>query len=183
MMNFSTEVHAKGIVEMVFDSDESHKKTKSYIANEIPWNDSVVGGGLIKETRNSSVHYIDKSTKNSEDVDSEIFSLVSKCIEEYTKRYDVIVNNDEGYQILRYGEGHYYKKHIDQAANNRRVSFLLYLNDDYEGGELNFPELNVCIKPKANSVVMFPSDFNYVHESLTVKSGTKYAVVTWLGYK
>jgi hypothetical protein len=42
------------------------------------------------------------------------------------------------------------------------LSTLIYLNDDYMGGEISFPEYGLSIKPKAAELIIFPSHF--LHE-------------------
>lgn len=55
---------------------------------------------------------------------------------------------------------------IEYAAN-------LYLNDDFEGGELFFPERNLSIKPKAGQLILFPGGNEYIHGVKPVTSGTR----------
>jgi hypothetical protein len=59
---------------------------------------------------------------------------------------------------------------------------VIYLNDDYEGGELWFPYLDIKFKPQAGDIILFPSTFIYAHSSLKVTSGTKYSAVTMFDY-
>jgi hypothetical protein len=59
---------------------------------------------------------------------------------------------------------------------------ILYLNDDYEGGELFFPKINIFIKPQKGDLYLFPSSFIYSHKSMPIKSGTKYSIVTMFDY-
>jgi predicted 2-oxoglutarate/Fe(II)-dependent dioxygenase YbiX len=54
------------------------------------------------------------------------------------------------------------------------ISVLLYLNDNYKGGELYFKEFNLTVKPIAGSIVIFPSLPPYYHASLPLISGIKY---------
>ena len=56
------------------------------------------------------------------------------------------------------------------------VSGVLYINDDYEGGELAFSKQGITIKPSAGSLVIFPSYEPYYHRPLPVTSGVKYMV-------
>lgn len=96
----------------------------------------------------------------------------------------VAIKKDTGFQLLRYEVGQHFRDHIDNIAGHptwgqRQLSAVLYLNADYEGGCLHFPRQKKKIKPRAGSVVLFPSNFAYPHESQDVTSGTKYAVVTW----
>jgi predicted 2-oxoglutarate/Fe(II)-dependent dioxygenase YbiX len=58
----------------------------------------------------------------------------------------------------------------------------MYLNDDYEGGELWFPFLNCTYIPSYGDIVFFPSTYIYAHASKPVTSGVKYAAVTMFDY-
>jgi hypothetical protein len=54
------------------------------------------------------------------------------------------------------------------SGTDRRFNLgvLIYLNDDYKGGEINFPDWGICIKPVTGDIVMFPC--HYIHEVLEV---------------
>jgi hypothetical protein len=39
----------------------------------------------------------------------------------------------------------------------------IYLNDNYDGGEVYFPDRNYKFKPKANSIVTWPGNKNFIH--------------------
>lgn len=56
------------------------------------------------------------------------------------------------------------------------IAGLFYLNDDYEGGELYFPNQDVRFKPKAGSAYFFPGDMNYIHGVSEIKSGIRYVI-------
>lgn len=87
----------------------------------------------------------------------------------------------EGFNLLRYEGGEEYHAHYDGATSSHRaISPILYLNDDYTGGELEFVNFDLTIKPKAGSMYIFPSNYAYAHIAHPVKTGTKYAIVTWL---
>jgi hypothetical protein len=51
---------------------------------------------------------------------------------------------------------------------------VLYLNDDYEGGQIYYPNLEIAIKPEAGSLVMHPGTEEYLHGVATVTSGIRY---------
>lgn len=53
---------------------------------------------------------------------------------------------------------------------------LFYLNDDYEGGELYFPNQGIQFKPKAGAAYFFPGDMNYIHGVTKITSGIRYTV-------
>jgi predicted 2-oxoglutarate/Fe(II)-dependent dioxygenase YbiX len=60
------------------------------------------------------------------------------------------------------------------------LSPILYLNDDYTGGEIEFVHHGITIKPSPGMLVLFPANYAYSHIAHPVKTGTKYAIVTWL---
>jgi Rps23 Pro-64 3,4-dihydroxylase Tpa1-like proline 4-hydroxylase len=81
--------------------------------------------------------------------------------------------------LLRYDKSGFLPAHQDQGVSTRVLSVLLYLNDDYNGGEITFRQSGVTIKPEAGSLVFFPSNFLYVHEVAPVTKGPRYALPTW----
>lgn len=96
----------------------------------------------------------------------------------------------ESPQVLKYNVGGFYEAHADADSYDaergrwhhhldRDVSLLLYLNDDFEGGELQFEYFNFRIRPKPGMLVWFPSDARYFHRANPVQAGTRYAVVSW----
>jgi predicted 2-oxoglutarate/Fe(II)-dependent dioxygenase YbiX len=87
----------------------------------------------------------------------------------------------EGFNVLKYSGGQEYKAHYDGGPSTKRyMSPILYLNDDYEGGEIEFVNFGLKIKPKANTLMIFPANYAYTHIAHPVTKGTKYAIVTWI---
>jgi predicted 2-oxoglutarate/Fe(II)-dependent dioxygenase YbiX len=76
--------------------------------------------------------------------------------------------------------------HVDSTEDmNARalMTAILYLNDDYEGGDLYFPEQEIRLKPKAGSIVFFPSVQPFYHQSFKITKGYKYIVpLFWVQY-
>lgn len=100
----------------------------------------------------------------------------------YTKRYNI---NEplwhESYNMLKYSEGEEYKDHYDgSTSTGRAISAIVYLNNDYEGGEIEFPNFKVKIKPQPGMLLLFPSNFAYRHIAHPITKGTKYCLVTWI---
>ena len=58
------------------------------------------------------------------------------------------------------------------------ATVLLFLNDDFKGGEFIVSELQLNIKK--GDAIIFPSNFMFPHEVKEVKSGTRWSIVTWL---
>lgn len=89
--------------------------------------------------------------------------------------------SNEPYNIIRYKPGDNYPNHYDgHTGLGRHISAILYLNDDFVGGELYFKNFDLVIKPKAGMLLLFPSNYAYQHEAMPIVKGNKYAIVTWL---
>jgi hypothetical protein len=56
------------------------------------------------------------------------------------------------------------------------IAGLFYINDDYEGGELYFPNQGIKFKPKVGAAYFFPGDMNYIHGVSEITSGIRYTV-------
>lgn len=96
----------------------------------------------------------------------------------------------ESPHILRYSVGSYYRPHADSDELNvetsrwekkmdRDVSLLFYLDDDYTGGEITFPNFNFTFRPRSGTLLMFPSDCRYLHGVLPVTKGIRHTIVSW----
>lgn len=100
---------------------------------------------------------------------------------DYKSMYGADTRSHESYSILKYGIGQNFVNHVDDHFEGpRRISHVHYLNDNYEGGEIEFPRFNITYKPKANESIFFPSGYVYNHSVHPVISGERYAIVSWL---
>jgi prolyl 4-hydroxylase len=106
----------------------------------------------------------------------------------------------EQLQVVRYHPGQLYKEHWDacweedkcqdfvKRGGNRYATFLLYLNDDFDGGETYFPLRNKKIKPeKGKAALFFNLDENNIdklenskHAGLPPKNGVKWMCNVWV---
>jgi hypothetical protein len=88
--------------------------------------------------------------------------------------------------VVRWLPGQYQNPHADKELHegeNRGkpndfpyydIAGLFYINDDYEGGELYFPNQGIQFKPKRGAAYFFPGDMNYIHGVTEVISGIRY---------
>jgi predicted 2-oxoglutarate/Fe(II)-dependent dioxygenase YbiX len=114
-------------------------------------------------------------------IDKYLFTTASGAISKYNAQFPLCaIQQDSGYDLLRYEAGQHYKQHTDSFKNRlRAVSCSFMLNDDYEGGEFAFFDRELVYKLKKGSCIMFPSNFMYPHEIMPVTSGTRYSIITW----
>jgi hypothetical protein len=61
-----------------------------------------------------------------------------------------------------------------------KYGIVLYLNDNFEGGEVYYPNLNIEIKPIANALVMHPANQIHRHGVKEVSSGIRYYMTTFI---
>ncbi len=114
------------------------------------------------------------------DLHEEIYQKLKFCIDDYARYWGIHVVYYEAFNFVKYeGEGKHFNIHADHGpAYNTTVSAVIYINDDYEGGEIQFPRLDGYVhKPRVGDIAIFPSNYIYEHASLPMKSGTKYCVV------
>jgi len=172
--------------------------------NQDPWGEWMACSGQ------PYVYGTDKTIKSSDGVDEKndyIYKTLQKAFDDVARDYAAAQGiTDEPklfpvYPVKKYMPGTFMGAHFDQQEGDERlkVSFVMYLNDDYEGGEISFtlrdpngpiqggaPEsdfslvdpstYNFFVKPKAGSIIVFPPSPPYHHTAHLVKSGSKYMV-------
>lgn len=142
------------------------------------------------------------SKEISETIIEKIRSGMNKVCEDWAKEKNISdpINLAHYIGINRYKAGTFMGGHYDQQEGDTRLlySLVMYLNDDYEGGEISFtiaqgpldpeqkpdptrhPEgqelVDFWVKPKAGSVIIFPASSPHNHTAHEVKSGYKYMV-------
>lgn len=111
-------------------------------------------------------------------------------IQEGVTKYAKITRRDFNLQIkdiqaLKYEVGGHYVIHHDHCKEEpRTLSIIIFVNDDYEGGNVEFhlPDANnkLIVDKKKNRMVIFPSNFLYQHAVQPVTKGVRYSIVSWM---
>lgn len=156
----------------------------------------------IETNKTSNVSFkVNKEVRDTQNVECDehmstnLNSLVGQAVRDIINPYfDIALQSGEPVQFLKYGVGGHYKPHPDGEATrydkeqgkvvwaknmDRDISILLYLNDEYEGGQLVFPNQHITINPKPGMLVAFPSSHHFIHGVTPVTAGTRYVLVTW----
>jgi len=107
-----------------------------------------------------------------------------KTFKKYQQQINIAHANITDIQILKYEEGGFYNFHVDDGSQTpRTLSFIYFVNDEYEGGELVFNFNNsskdLVMEKKKNRMIIWPSNFLYKHAVKPTKNGTRYSVVAW----
>ena len=108
------------------------------------------------------------------------------AVNDYIKEHNKIkIQSYTHFRINSYTTGGFMKEHIDnihyshgQKQGYPHLTSLIFLNDEYEGGE--FVLCGEPLEKKKGSAVVFPSNFMYPHEVKKVTKGTRYSVMTWI---
>ena len=180
------------LYENVFDTEKADKfilalnKDTADDWNELSWANSGVGSGHISSHRTSlSCSLIPLMKPYPETELSKFFTEnIRKNIEEVVEDYrneNLLANAVfEPYSVLKYLPEAEYHAHYDHFRDNSRVySMVATLGQPISGGELEFPNFGVTVKPTTGSVVLFPANFPYLHVAHPVNEGVKYSIVTW----
>jgi predicted 2-oxoglutarate/Fe(II)-dependent dioxygenase YbiX len=126
------------------------------------------------------------------EVDQKLNGCIRQCHDSFLKdKYNSKIKKIENVQYLGYSIGGHYIEHNDSEQYDtisnkwtrvapRDISILFYLSDDYEGGELEFTQLRLTIKPKSGTMIAFPSYHEFSHKVHTVKSGFRDSLVCWI---
>jgi len=71
----------------------------------------------------------------------------------------------------------------DNGTGFRVFSSILYLNREFSGGELYFPNQKTTITPEPNLLVIFPATFEYMHGVQAITDGMRYTVTSFWTYE
>ena len=169
----------------------SHEYTKEERVKGVATTD--VEFGIKKpEYRNSEVHWTTEQW---------LYDLIWPYMLETNKHsgWNLDISAAEPMQITRYKKGGFYAWHKDGNSDSlsaydkpenkflhgkvRKLSLSLVLNDDFEGGDLEFAVYSeenceiTPIKAKAGDMIFFTSGTE--HRVTPVTKGTRYSLVTW----
>jgi len=89
-----------------------------------------------------------------------------------------------GYHTQKWEPGAYARIHSDNtdehgnsgAFTRSRYAGFLYLNDNFEGGLLRFPNQDIEIQPKIGMLAVFDGGFNNMHEVSLIETGVRYTI-------
>ena len=121
----------------------------------------------LNNERNDNTYRLYNSTEN----------IVVEFVKKYSKKF---IDNRDLYVtenlIAFYEKNSFMDAHVDAPDEVEVVSTVIYLNDDYTGGELSFPEIEngYFYTPEKYELVYFPTA--YLHGVNLVKSGKRYII-------
>lgn len=170
--NFLSDAHCSRLIEQ---SENLYKRS------------AMIKDGKIKidEHRTSFT----AALAGKDDIVQHVYRLATKVLRQPETSFEPL-------QCTSYGKGQEYRIHHDAFEDGsreliergqRESTLLIYLNDDFEGGETYFPELDFRVEPETGRALIFRNiddggdrDPSFFHAGLPVWSGTKYVANLWI---
>lgn len=130
---------------------------------------------------------------------AEIKNGIYESLVRYCRVFPIVMSevawSTDGY-VIRYSNNQNIGPHTDCALPygpdgvtpinsfplHNTLTAGLFLNENFEGGEIYYRPWDISAKPKAGSVLIYPSSFMGCHEVSPVTSGTRYAYLCWYGH-
>jgi hypothetical protein len=118
-------------------------------------------------------------------INIEVFNIIDKYIEKMKQFLEQSFNvglSNRPPVIIKWRPGMEQRPHADKQTNDGKpnpfptydINSLFYYNDNFEGGELYYPNHDLTVSPKPGLAVAHPGDINYLHGVKPVISGERY---------
>jgi len=165
--NFLTEKECEDLI--LFTEQKGYEEAKVSLSS---------GAKMIKGIRNNfRIMYQDENLANK------YWQILKQFCPKEIEDNEAIGLNEQ-FRFYKYESNQRFKRHIDgrfkrNEQEESRITFMIYLNDDFEGGETKFD--HVTIHPKTGTALCFIHEQK--HEGCPVPDGTKYVIRTDVMYK
>ena len=140
-------------------------------------------GTLHDNGRSDTNVVLDSNTELFKTLNIKLFDSLAS----YTKKYDLPVlncykNNDIKIQVSEDGGG-FCKWHSEWGTTSdslrREIVWMIYLNDDFEGGRTEFKHINHSETPETGKLLLFPAGYTHYHRASPELKGQKYITTGW----
>jgi Rps23 Pro-64 3,4-dihydroxylase Tpa1-like proline 4-hydroxylase len=177
-------------LEEAIDPDFCDQILEQYVYTNY-WEPTLTGNGHDPGARKCAFIPISDPAVLQEDnqeerkeIDNKLFEIVQDLIKQYQDMhpdFDLEIQEDSGYELLRYEEGDFYVQHTDSFKEQpRALTIIMSMNNGFEGGQVALFDRELMYSLDCGDVLMFPSNFMYPHEILPVKSGVRFSIITWV---
>lgn len=115
-----------------------------------------------------------------------LFAVIQPTAPAQLDGMEIVALAEQYTACMRYSVGEHLGLHTDapflgEDGALTKLSLVLYLNDDYIGGETVFPELALEVKPEVGKILLFPPDHR--HLSKPIEQGAKYIIRSEVLYR
>ena len=108
------------------------------------------------------------------DIDNFAISFLVEKLESTSKLFNSKI---DWFEIVKWPIGSEQNLHFDGASNKTTFSSIVYLNQNFEGGETYYED-GTIIKPILGRSLFFDGNY-YKHGVKKVKKNTRYVIATW----
>lgn len=143
----------------------------------------IIENAFSKEQCQQLILNFRDKTISLKDLDYSVYHRFDFRDKDLAEKFNVITKNkcSDRFFFTKYTEGGFIKSHQDGHVRIMRNSLsthtvLLYLNNDYEGGELVIEDLNLTVKPNQGTVIVMDQTLNHYVNMVT--KGEKYILRT-----
>lgn len=152
----------------------------------------VAGRGHDPSVRNGTGSWIKEPVYDDKgnDIDLKLRTIASRLTNKP-------IHNMEFTHVVRYGLGGEYKEHYDTfsladidakySGKQREFSLLVYLNENFSGGETVFTKRGITIKPSMGKLLMWSNlddqgsvDPLSKHAGMPIMAGEKWIAIIWV---
>jgi hypothetical protein len=110
----------------------------------------------------------------------------SRCGNIIKNNYAIPEVYSDTLQIVRWFPGMEQPPHADDMTNtdihgfeHRVFGSIIYLNDDYEGGQTYYPNYKISITPQAGKLAVHPGDPEHLHGVTKIEGGMRYTIASF----
>jgi len=170
------------IVENFISAEECNELIKYFDKRSFPGPDPLV---KFVSIANESVYFDMKNDNEYPDINQSVHNTLDRIQEILSDTYDLPVEVSSS-NYVDMSKGSSLPEHTDMGGssdpvNHTRIddddkfefSALVYLNDDFEGGYLNFPKEGFKVKTKPGSLVYFNGTTELFHEVTEILEGNR----------
>lgn len=189
------------IYNLVKDLDtyqEQYNKSSSWIGSWEEWTSNNDPEDIYGEQRtgyfngpsgasDNILHEYSEYDSKSRAIAVSVKEALDSLVLDYAKNTDTV---NHGYLpntffIRKYrpekGMGEHFDKYPGDE-NETTLSAVIYVNDDYNDGEIEFPEYELSIKPEAGSILFFPAGPDYLHVARPAGLGARRFIIPIFWY-
>ena len=185
--NFLSEEECQNLI--IFSENKSYQEATVSLKS---------GAKMIKNIRNNDrlIYEDEKLAQNYWQKLKKICPIfINEIVREETQKSEVVGLNPR-FRFYKYESNQRFKKHIDGRVElekegqrqESRITFMIYLSDDFEGGQTIFDYKNekneletIKIQPKIGTALCFVHEIK--HEGKPVPTGTKYVLRSDIMYQ
>jgi hypothetical protein len=138
---------------------------------------------------NNRVFYPELLPDNNE-LKIKMSSILKKTKSFIAKEYNLENVYADTFHIVRWFDGQFQPPHQDNMENvmygvdffkHRSYGSIIYLNDNFEGGETFYPQYDIAIAPKSGKLAVHLGDGDHLHSVNEIKNGTRYTIAAFWG--